>query len=65
LSIVHQCDTVCPNESTHGRSHVTGFRLYNITYSLLLSISTTSLIFPRWDRKRKLPIMEWITLSES
>jgi len=27
----------------HRRSHVTG---YNITYSLLLSISTTSLIFP-------------------
>jgi len=28
----------------HRRSHVTGFRHYNITYSLLLSISTTSLI---------------------
>jgi len=27
----------------HRRSHVTGFRHYNITYSLLLSISTTSL----------------------
>ena len=30
----------------HRRSHVTGFRPYNITYSLLLSISITSLIFP-------------------
>ena len=36
------------------RSHVTGFRHYNITYSLLLSILTTSLIFPRWN-DRKLP----------
>ena len=38
----------------HRRSHVTGFRHYNITYSLLLSISTTSLIFPPWNN-RKLP----------
>jgi len=30
----------------HMRSHVTGFRHYNITYSVLLSISSTSLIFP-------------------
>jgi len=28
------------------RSHVSGFRHYNITYSLLLSNSITSLIFP-------------------
>jgi len=31
----------------HRRSHVTGFRHYNITYLFLLSISITSLIFPR------------------
>jgi len=30
----------------HRRSHVSDFRHYNITYSLLLSIPTTSLIFP-------------------
>jgi len=40
----------------HRRSHVTGFCHYNITYSLLLSISTTSLIFLQWN-VRKLPII--------
>ena len=41
----------------HRQSHVTGFRLYNITYSLLLSISTTILIFPWWN-VRKLPLID-------
>ena len=33
----------------HRQLHVTGFRHYNITYSLLLLISNSSLIFPWWN----------------
>jgi len=40
----------------HMRSHVTGFRHYNITYSLLLSISTASLIFPRLNDRKLLKV---------